>query len=45
MGCRCRPMPFFYEKKLGQLVADNIGYSYRAYIKNNLYYLPHLAPV
>nr|DAW18762.1 MAG TPA: hypothetical protein [Caudoviricetes sp.] len=33
------------KKQLGQLVADNIGYSYRAIIENNLYYLPHLAPV
>ena len=33
------------KKQLGQLVADDLGYSYRAYIENNLYYLPHLAPV
>nr|DAN15887.1 MAG TPA: hypothetical protein [Caudoviricetes sp.] len=33
------------KKQLGQLVADNLGYSYRTYIENNLYYLPHLAPV
>ena len=37
--------PFSMEKQLGQLVADDLGYSYRAYIENNLYYLPHLAPV
>lgn len=37
-------MPFFYKKQLGQLVADDLGYSYRAYIENNLYYLPHPAP-
>ena len=41
LGCRREPMPFLYEKQLGQLVADNIGYSYRAYIENNLYYLPY----
>ena len=35
-------MPFFYKKQLGQLVADDLAYSYRAYIENNLYYLPHL---
>ena len=27
------------------IMADDLGYSYRAYIENNLYYLPHLAPV
>ena len=37
--------PFSMEKQLGQLVADDLGYSYRDYIENNLYYLPHLAPV
>ena len=37
--------PFSMEKQLGQLVADDLSYSYRAYIENNLYYLPHLAPV
>ena len=37
--------PFSMEKQLGQIVADDLGYSYRAYIENNLYYLPHLAPV
>lgn len=31
---------FLLEKQLGQLVADDLGYSYRAYIENNLYYLP-----
>ena len=36
--------PFSMEKQLGQLVADDLGYSYRAYIENNLYYLPHPAP-
>nr|DAF49526.1 MAG TPA: hypothetical protein [Siphoviridae sp. ct9mC1] len=38
-------MPFFYGKQLGQLVADDLGYSYRTYIENNRYYLPHPAPV
>ena len=46
LGCvgadRC---PFSMKKQLGQFVADNLGYSYRAYIENNLYYLPHLALV
>jgi len=28
-------MPFFYKKQLGQLVADDLGYSYRTYIENN----------
>ena len=37
--------PFSMEKQLGQLVADDLGYSYRAYIENNQYYLLHLAPV
>ena len=37
-------MPFFYKKQLGQLVADDLGYSYRTYIENNRYYLPHPAP-
>ena len=37
--------PFSMKKQLWQLVADDLGYSYRAYIENNLYYLPHLAPL
>ena len=45
MGVGADRCPFSMKNQLGQLVADNLGYSYRVYIEDNLYYLPHLAPL
>lgn len=34
MGVGADRCPFSMEKQLGQLVADDLGYSYRAYIES-----------